>query len=350
MEQELIALKQVDPAVLFAPGGLNTILQRIEQDARSIIQDITTAKGRDTIRSTAANISRSKTFLDGIGQEYVQKLKRLPGLIDAERRTMRDRLDTLRDEVRKPLTDYENAEKTRVDRHISALAEINDSRKGTDRLNAQELADRLERLPGMKRQGQWEEYEEDAAMAYAIAEAELKSALLKRQKEEKEAAEAAERKRQQEEEARRKREEQIAAEAVERGRQQAAAEAKRAIEHARMKQEQERLRLERELAMANAREAETRAKAAEAEATRMKANAQEPPKPTPEKPQAAQAPMKATTAPPAGTPILRQAHQMIRDILLNTKGQNPESTADLQAVNLLAAIIKGTIPGVTFTE
>ena len=42
-------------------------------------------------------------------------LKALPKQIDESRRIVRERLDALKDEVRKPLTDWENAESARKD-------------------------------------------------------------------------------------------------------------------------------------------------------------------------------------------------------------------------------------------
>ena len=44
--------------------------------------------------------------------------------VDAERRKIRDRLDVLKDEIRKPLTEFENAEKTRVEDHENRIALI----------------------------------------------------------------------------------------------------------------------------------------------------------------------------------------------------------------------------------
>ncbi len=104
---DLIPLNNPNPAALFTAGGLTEILERIETEARALLPDTTTAKGRDTIASTAAKIARSKTYLDGLGKEYVAELKAMPKQIDEQRRQMRERLDALKEEIRAPLTQWE---------------------------------------------------------------------------------------------------------------------------------------------------------------------------------------------------------------------------------------------------
>ena len=69
MKNELInveAMKLV-PAALFVAGGLEDLLGRIETEARALVPNTKTAKGRKEIASNAARIPRSKTYLDGLG-------------------------------------------------------------------------------------------------------------------------------------------------------------------------------------------------------------------------------------------------------------------------------------------
>lgn len=112
---DLIPLENPQPSALFAPGGLEPILSRIESDARSLVPDISTVKGRAAVASLAAKVAKAKTYLDGLGKEYTADLKRQTGAVDAERKAMRDRLDALKAEVRKPLDDWEQAEIDRVE-------------------------------------------------------------------------------------------------------------------------------------------------------------------------------------------------------------------------------------------
>ena len=65
---DLIPIENPQPAALFVPGGLDSILARIEADARALVPDVGTVKGRKEIASTAAKVARSKTYLDDLGK------------------------------------------------------------------------------------------------------------------------------------------------------------------------------------------------------------------------------------------------------------------------------------------
>lgn len=58
-------------------------------------------------------MARSKTYIDNAGKDLVAELKALPKQIDESRRVVRERLDALKDEVRRPLTEWE-AEQERI--------------------------------------------------------------------------------------------------------------------------------------------------------------------------------------------------------------------------------------------
>lgn len=114
MANELIPIQDFQPAAVFVPGGLQSIIDRIHDDAKSVVADPSTAKGRATLVSVAARIRSSKVWLDDRGKEYVSTLKDLPRQVDAERKRMRDALDALAEEVRRPVTELEQAEKARI--------------------------------------------------------------------------------------------------------------------------------------------------------------------------------------------------------------------------------------------
>ena len=109
------------PAIVFAPGGVEKIISDLENTVRATPRDMTTDAGREAIKSLAYKVARSKTALDDMGKEVVAEWKTKSGKVDAERKIIRDRLDALRDEVRGPLTAWEEAEKRRVDDHEQAL-------------------------------------------------------------------------------------------------------------------------------------------------------------------------------------------------------------------------------------
>lgn len=86
---------------------LQLTLHQIESQAKNIVFDVDTKKGRDAIKSLAYTVARTKTYLDDLGKDLVSQYKELPKKIDASRKYMRDSLDALRDDIRKPLDAWE---------------------------------------------------------------------------------------------------------------------------------------------------------------------------------------------------------------------------------------------------
>ncbi|HDR2656680.1 TPA: hypothetical protein ACW72U_004064 [Enterobacter ludwigii] len=99
--------KQNAMAIFTTKEQLDPIIETIEKEARSLVPDVSTRKGRDAIASMAHKVARSKTYIDNAGKDLVAELKALPKQIDESRRIVRERLDALKDEVRKPLTEWE---------------------------------------------------------------------------------------------------------------------------------------------------------------------------------------------------------------------------------------------------
>ncbi len=110
--------------VYSAENGLDPYLQKIRAEIDSFVPDVSTRKGREAIASIAYKVARSKTALDGVGKDLVAELKEVPKKIDAERKRMRDLLDSWQAEVRKPLTEWEEAEAARVAAHERRVDEL----------------------------------------------------------------------------------------------------------------------------------------------------------------------------------------------------------------------------------
>jgi len=123
---ELIPIKSPNLQALFAPGGLDWILKQVEQDALSLVPDVSTEKGRKEIASRAHRVARSKTYLDGLGKDLVSELRGRVIAVDRVRKAMRDRLDNLKANVRRPLDEWEAAEKAlkaAIEQRVSSILE-----------------------------------------------------------------------------------------------------------------------------------------------------------------------------------------------------------------------------------
>lgn len=111
---ELVVIEKKNAMAVFTNNDqLDPLIEAIEKEARSLVPDVTTKKGRDAIASMAHKVARSKTYIDNAGKDLVAELKALPKQIDESRRVVRERLDALKDEVRRPLTEWE-AEQARI--------------------------------------------------------------------------------------------------------------------------------------------------------------------------------------------------------------------------------------------
>lgn len=175
------ALKAAD---VFKPGAVAKLLADVEAKVRAIPpSDHTTEKGRNEIKALAYKVTRSKTALDGLGKTHVEELKKAAGVVDADRRIIRERLDALRDEVRKPVTDYEAAEEKRIDAHKANMEMLQTLDVFTaEQYTVDEIDARLLTLSALK-ELKWEEFSDGAnrliaKMGTSLAELRAKAVVI----------------------------------------------------------------------------------------------------------------------------------------------------------------------------
>jgi len=121
-EFELIVKENLDVALLFTePDGLKKKLKEIETEVLSVVPDVSTSKGRKEIASLAFKVAKSKVVLDGLGKDLVSDWKTKASKVDESRKFAREFLDSLKDRVRQPLTDWELAEEARINAEREAI-------------------------------------------------------------------------------------------------------------------------------------------------------------------------------------------------------------------------------------
>lgn len=248
---DLVVIEKKNAMAVFTNNDqLDPLIEAIEKEARSLVPDVTTKKGRDAIASMAHKVARSKTYIDNAGKDLVAELKALPKQIDESRRVVRERLDALKDEVRLPLTEWEaEQERIKAEEAMNALhAEALEMNIKFD----QELAAKFEADHEM---ALLMDKDIDRERADKAAEAErlriAREEEIKRLAEEKAKREAEERHRAElEAAARREAEERAAKERAERerieGMQRAEREKQAAVEAERRKAQEEADRIRRE--------------------------------------------------------------------------------------------------------
>lgn len=105
---DLVVIEKSQAMDIFTkPEQLMPLLERISIEVKSVVPDLTTAKGRKEIASNAYRVAQSKTYIENFGKEIAAELKELPKIVDRNRKIARDFLDALRDEIRSPLDAWE---------------------------------------------------------------------------------------------------------------------------------------------------------------------------------------------------------------------------------------------------
>lgn len=187
--------------VFSTPNGLQPYLDQSKQVIDSMLAecgDVATAKGRAAYKSLARKVASLKNKIDGIGKDLVAELKEKPKRIDAERKRMRDLLESWQSEISEPVDAWEAEEQRKAEEIAAKLeaeklaAQIEQDHEfalllnaGFDRKRAEEreLAERA-RIENERRIA-------EAAAAQAKADAERAAAEAERRAQE--ALEAAER-------------------------------------------------------------------------------------------------------------------------------------------------------------
>lgn len=171
--QSLEILDEVTAIQVFDGDKLEPILTKIEEHALSLAPDISSAKGRDEIRSNAHKVTRCKTHLDNLGKEANEERNRLNKLVNEKRQLLRERLTDLAAKVRKPLTDWEEKEANRVKAHEQKLEDIKLTTANLRTLNLEGARERLDWLNKQVVDEAWEEFEYEASRVYNEAHQEL---------------------------------------------------------------------------------------------------------------------------------------------------------------------------------
>jgi hypothetical protein len=121
IEDGIITIPQ-SAAMIFSGRDQSTkIIDRLRQEALAHVPDLTTKAGRDAVASNAYKVSKSKVVLLKLADTLTAEWKEKTKVVTLEKSFFEKQCDELRDEVRKPLTDWEEAEKLREENERLAL-------------------------------------------------------------------------------------------------------------------------------------------------------------------------------------------------------------------------------------
>lgn len=122
---EIVALVEANPVmVLTDPKKFSEFYEAMRRETDALDADVETDKGRKAIASMAYKVARTKTAIDEAGKKLNEEARARINSVDESRREIRKQLDDLKDEVRRPLTEWEEAEQQRVERAHAELTKI----------------------------------------------------------------------------------------------------------------------------------------------------------------------------------------------------------------------------------
>jgi hypothetical protein len=140
------------------PMGVQPFIEKIKAHASPQVYDMSIRKDREALRTLASNITQSNTFLTKTGKTQADIAKAMPNVIDAERRRVKAEVLNYRDEIRQPLTDWEDAEADRkadIKDRIRAFAS-----DGLDDFGTERLGSELEKLNSIEIDESFDEFAE----------------------------------------------------------------------------------------------------------------------------------------------------------------------------------------------
>ncbi|MCF1502160.1 hypothetical protein L0F51_00065 [Afifella sp. H1R] len=214
--------------VLIDSEKFEVFYAEILREVEAFVADTSTPSGRKAIGSLAYKVARTKTAIDDAGKRLNEEARQRINKVDESRRHVRARLDALRDQVRQPLTEWEEAEKARIEALKRGLAEIEVAAIVDPDDTVQTISARLETLGTLRVDAEtYQEFHTDAARLRNSA-VEILTANLRRIRQEEADRAELERLRAEAAERDRKEQERIAAEQE---REQRRDYARRLIEH-----------------------------------------------------------------------------------------------------------------------
>ncbi|MDP1598980.1 hypothetical protein [Phenylobacterium sp.] len=109
-------VEQTPLAVLTSANEAEALFARIRAEIDAFVPDLSTATGRAAIKSLAFKVTKTRTAVEAARKEKTEAWRKQTDAVNASGRVIKARLEQMEDEARKPLTEWEEAEKDRVEK------------------------------------------------------------------------------------------------------------------------------------------------------------------------------------------------------------------------------------------
>jgi colicin import membrane protein len=133
-----------NPLVILTDGvKFDRFYEDVKRETDKLEIDLTTERGRKAIASMAYKVAQTKAAIDEAGKTLTAEWRDKINVVDEARRNIRTRLDALKIEVRKPLTEWEEAEEAREATVSAILAFLRNASVVMAHETAEDVAERL---------------------------------------------------------------------------------------------------------------------------------------------------------------------------------------------------------------
>lgn len=148
-KNELVEAVLADPSkALTVKERRDEFFEAVKAQTSALVPDTSTAKGRQAIKAAAFAVTKMKTGIDNHGKKLKEEAQATVTKVDAARKDIRDRLDALAEEVRKPLTLWEEAEADRIKICDDVIQRLRDAAVVRLDETSEDVAARAERVKG----------------------------------------------------------------------------------------------------------------------------------------------------------------------------------------------------------
>lgn len=150
VDHSIIIKKVADNPILLMTDekALDSYLAALRADVDANPGDVKTAKGRDQIKSQAAEIGRKKTAIDKERLRKTEEWRTMTATVNAAGKVVKERMQALQDEVRAPLTAWEESEEARQNEVNEILTDMRQAVIIQVGVGSDELRERLDRIRG----------------------------------------------------------------------------------------------------------------------------------------------------------------------------------------------------------
>jgi colicin import membrane protein len=122
---DLVVMATVDPLVVFTDEQkFSEFYARMKAEVEKHKPDVSTEKGRAAVRSLAFKVTKAKTSLNDARLGLTKGWRDQIDVVNEAGKKMTTELDALARETRRPLTEWEEAEKARVELCRSVIADL----------------------------------------------------------------------------------------------------------------------------------------------------------------------------------------------------------------------------------